>query len=231
MNDRTLLVVVIVTLIVASASLTQTFLLTAVVTDQNNHIDQLASQLGGLAGVVSSLMASTSTQSSPTTQSQASNVVYLEVVPDFGGSGYDAFVLPTSLGGTPPNASSTAGVAPNNNITVSHGVSTKFVIINIDTAVNENFTGQVSVPFTLYNDSASGQVALQYTQGQTISKLPISHTFSIADLQVNIPIPADTMVVFTYTFSTPGVYTYICTTPCGPGMGLRGYMLGYVIVT
>jgi hypothetical protein len=155
----------------------------------------------------------------------------LEVVPDYGGATYDAFVVPGSLGGTLPNASSTASPAPNNNITVSHGVPTKFIIINIDTALNENFTGQVTTPFTIYNDSASGQVALQYTQGQTISKLPISHTFSIADLQVNIPIPADTMVVFTYTFSTPGVYAYVCTTPCGPGMGLAGYMLGYVIVT
>ena len=227
MNNRVMLAIVIVTLIVASASLTQTFLLTAAVTDQNSHIDQLASQLGSLAGVVSSLM--TSTQSSPATQS--SNIVYLEVVPDYGGSGYDAFVLPTSLSGSTPNASSTAGAAPNNNITVSHGVPIKFVIINIDTAVNENFTGQVSVPFTLYNDTNSGQVALQYTQGETISNLTISHTFSIADLQVNIPIPADTMVVFTYTFSTPGVYAYICTTPCGPGMGLAGYMLGYLIVT
>ncbi|HYW00725.1 MAG TPA: hypothetical protein VE862_04605 [Candidatus Acidoferrum sp.] len=227
MNNKVMLAIVIVTLIVASASLTQTFLLTTAVTDQNSHIDQLASQLGSLAGVVSSLM--TSTQSSSATQS--SNIVYLEVVPDYGGSGYDAFVLPASLSGSTPNASSTAGAAPNNNITVSHGVPIKFVIINIDTAVNENFTGQVSVPFTLYNDTNSGQMALQYTQGETISNLTISHTFSIADLQVNIPIPADTMVVFTYTFSTPGVYAYICTTPCGPGMGLAGYMLGYVIVT
>ncbi len=227
MNSKILLAIVIVTLIVASASLTQTFLLTAAVTDQNSHIDQLASQLGSLAGVVSSLM--TSTQSSPSTQSN--NVVYLEVVPDFGGSTYDAFVVPTSLGASTPNASSTATAAPNNNVTVSHGVPIKFVIINIDTAVNENFTGQVSVPFTLYNDSNSGEVALQYSQGETISKLVISHTFTIPNLQVNIPIPADTMVVFTYTFSTPGVYAYVCTTPCGPGMGLAGYMLGYVIVT
>ncbi|HYW02053.1 MAG TPA: hypothetical protein VE862_11335, partial [Candidatus Acidoferrum sp.] len=146
MNNRVMLAIVIVTLIVASASLTQTFLLTTAVTDQNSHIDQLASQLGSLAGVVSSLM--TSTQSSPTPQSN--NVVYLEVVPDFGGSTYDAFVVPTSLGGSTPNASSTATAAPNNNITVPHDVPIKFVIINIDTAVNENFTGQVSVPFTLY---------------------------------------------------------------------------------
>jgi hypothetical protein len=213
-------------LIVAGASLTQALVLTAAVTDQNRHIDSLASQFGDLANIVSSLM--TSTQNSPTAQS---NVVYLYVVPDFGGSTYDAFVLPASFSGKTPNASSTAGAAPNNNITVAHGVPIKFIISNIDTSVNQNFTSQVTVPFTLYNDTNSGQVALQYTQGQTISKMPISHTFSIPNLQVNIPIPADTMVVFTYTFNTPGVYSYLCTTPCGPGMGLAGYMLGYITVT
>jgi len=226
MNDRTLLGVAILTLIVAGASLTQAFLLTTAVADQNRHINQLASQFGDLAGIVSSLM--TSTQNSPTTQS---NVVYLYVVPDFGGSTYDAFVLPASFNGNTPNASSKAGVAPNNNITVTHGVPIKFVISNIDTAVLQNFTSQVSVPFTVYNDTNAGQVALQYTQGQTISNMAISHTFSIPDLQMNIPIPPDTMIVFTYTFNTPGVYAYLCTTPCGPGMGLAGYMLGYVTVT
>jgi nitrous oxide reductase len=114
---------------------------------------------------------------------------------------------------------------------VPHGVPIKFVISNIDTALNQNFTGRVSVPFTLYNDTNSGQVAVQYTQGETISHLAISHNLAIPDLQVNIPIPPDTMVVFTYTFSTPGVYSYLCTTPCGAGMGLAGYMNGYIIVT
>jgi len=225
MNDRVLLGVVILTLIVAGACLTQTFLLTAAVSDQDRDINQLASQFGQLAGLVSSLIPP------PSSPTQSSNVVYLYVIPDFGGSTYDAFVLPVSFSGTPPNASSHAGTAPDNNITVTHGVPIKFVISNIDTALNENFTSQVSVPFTLYNDTNSGQVAIQYTPGETITHLPISHTFTIPDLQVNIPIPPDTMVVFTYTFSTPGVYSYLCTTPCGPGMGLAGYMLGYITVT
>jgi hypothetical protein len=225
MNDRVLLVVVILTLIVAGASLTQTFLLTSAVSDQDRDINQLSSQFDELAGLVSSLIPP---QSSPTSQS---NVVYLYVVPDFGGSTYDAFVLPASFSGATPNATSHTGTAPNNNITVPHGVPIKFVISNIDTALNQNFTGRVSVPFTLYNDTNSGQVAVQYTQGETISHLAISHNLAIPDLQVNIPIPPDTMVVFTYTFSTPGVYSYLCTTPCGAGMGLAGYMNGYIIVT
>ena len=226
MNDRVLLGVVILTLVVACASLTQTFLLTAAVNDQNTHMDQLASQFGDLAGIVSSLMPKPASQ--PT---QSNNVVYLYVIPDFGGPTYDAFVLPASFSGDTPNATSHAGAAPNNNITVMHGVPIKFVISNIDTALNQNFTSQVSVPFTLYNDTNSGQVAIQYTLGERISHLPISHNFAIPDLQVNIPLPPDTMIVFTYTFSTPGVYSYLCTTPCGAGMGLAGYMSGYIIVT
>lgn len=226
MNERALLIVAILTLVVAGASLTQTFILTGAVADQSSHIDQLASQFGDLAGIVSSLMPA---QGSATPQSN--NVVYLYVVPDFGGSGYDAFVLPSSFGSNTPNASAHGGAAPNNNITVTHGVPIRFVISNLDTAVNENFTSQVTTPFTLYNDTNSGQVAIQYTQGETISHMAIAHTFAIPDLQVNIPIPPDTMVVFTYTFSSPGTYSYICTTPCGPGMGLAGYMLGYITVT
>jgi len=225
MNNRVLLGVTVLTLVVASASLAQTFLLTQTMNDQDRHINQLASQFGDLAGIVSSIMP---TQNTPTTQS--SNVVQLYVIPDFGGGGYDAFVLPNSFSGTVPNASS-AGAPPNNNITVTHGVPIKFVISNLDTALLQNFTGQVSVPFTFYNDTDSGQVAVQYAQGETIAKVAISHTFTIPDLQVNIPIPPDTMVVFTYTFSSPGVYLYLCTTPCGPGMGLNGYMQGYIIVT
>ncbi|HKM78175.1 MAG TPA: hypothetical protein VJZ03_03795 [Candidatus Bathyarchaeia archaeon] len=100
MNDRVLLGVAILMLVVAGASLTQAFLLTAAVTDQSRHIDQLASQFGDLAGIVSSLMTS---QNSPS--AQANNVVYLYVVPDFGGSTYDAFVLPASFSGNTPNAS------------------------------------------------------------------------------------------------------------------------------
>jgi len=225
MNDRVLLSVLILTLIVAGASLTQTFILTAAVSDQSSHIDQLAAQFGDLAGIVSSLVPK---QNEATTQS---NAVYLYVVPDFGGSTYDAFVLAQSFSGNAPNASSRSGTPPNNNITVTHGVPIKFVISNIDTAILQNFTSQVSTPFTIYNDTAAGQVAVQYTQGETVSNLAISHTFTVPDLQIDIPIPPDTMVVFNYTFNTPGVYSYLCTTPCGPGMGLSGYMLGYITVT
>jgi Fe-S cluster assembly iron-binding protein IscA len=160
-------------------------------------------------------------------------VVNLEVIPDWGGAGYDAFVIPSHVNDTAPRpATNTTGPGPNdNNITVPAGVPVTFVITNIDTAVNQNFTGTASTNFTIYNDTASGQVAMHYSKGQSMSNLTVAHTFTIPNLNIIIPIPPDTIVSFTHTFSTPGVYAYLCTAPCGPGMGLKGYMLGYLTVT
>jgi len=178
----------------------------------------------------------TSTQTTtltPTVAPPTAEVVNLDVVPDWGGAGYDAFVIPSRVNNTVPTpATNTTKPGLNdNNITVPANVSITFVITSIDTGVNENFTGTASTDFTIFNDSASGYVALHYSKGQSVSKLPIGHTFTIPTLNINIPIPADTIVTFTYTFSNPGVYQYMCETPCGPGMGLTGYMNGYVIVT
>lgn len=162
----------------------------------------------------------------------APKVINLDVIPDWGGAGYDAFVIATDVNGTVPElATNATGPGPNdNNVTVAVGVSVTFVITSIDTAVLLNFTGPVSTDFTVYNDTENGQVASHYSAGQSISNLPISHTFTIQNLNVNIPIPPATIVTFTYTFPTPGVYMYFCETPCGPGMGLAGYMNGYLIV-
>ena len=159
-------------------------------------------------------------------------VVYLDIVADWGGGGYDAFIIPSYANGTaPPRLTNATGPGPsNNNVTIPLGVPVTFVITNLDTAVLENYTGQASVEFTIYNNTDSGQVVSHYTQGQAISPLQISHTFSIPSLKIDIPIPPDTIVTFTYTFTVPGVYEYMCNTPCGPGMGLVGYMNGYVIV-
>ncbi|HUK27579.1 MAG TPA: hypothetical protein VLV31_04075 [Candidatus Acidoferrales bacterium] len=160
-------------------------------------------------------------------------VVNLDVVPDLGGAGYDAFVIPSHVDGTLPRAgtNSTPPGPNDNNVTVPAGVAVRFVITNLDTAVNMNFTGAASTDFTIYNDTNSGYVALHYSKGQALQKLPVGHTFSIPTLNVSIPIPPDTVVTFTYTFTTPGIYQYMCEAPCDLGMGLAGYMVGYVTVT
>jgi plastocyanin len=192
--------------------------------------------IGLAAGWVGGSMNSFGPQTSAVTQTTitsspiepvSSKSVYLTIIPDWGGDTYDAFVPISYTNGTVPPQGSRA---PNNNVTVPFGVPVTFVITNLDTAVLENYTGHASVDFTFYNGTDNGQVAVHYAEGAAISTLQIGHTFSIPSLNVDVPIPADTVVTFTYTFTTPGVYEYLCETPCGAGMGVVGYMNGYVIV-
>ncbi len=187
--------------------------------------------LSGLFGFYITTIAKAATTSG---QSSQAAVVNLDIVPDYGGATYDGFVLPTNIenGVVPTPATNTTGPGPNdNNITVSAGTAIKFVVTSWDNAINQNLTAQASTPFTAYNDTASGQVASAYSQGQSFVAMGIGHTFSIPQMGVNIPIPPTTAVVFTLTFAKPGVYMYTCDSPCGPGMGLVGYMEGYIIVT
>lgn len=73
----------------------------------------------------------------------------------------------------------------------------------------------------------------------------ISHTFTIPQLKLNVPIPGDPVgdannVTVTFSFRTPdkgGTYTFQCLVPCGTGtsgfdgpMSTPGYMRGTVTV-
>lgn len=158
------------------------------------------------------------------------NTVMLTVLPDYGGAGYDAFVPTSATNGTVPASGSNGPGPVDNNVTVKAGAPVTFIITNLDTMVF-NFTGTAGVNLVVYNDTSSGMVAQTYGPTQKVYDLPVSHTFTIDALHINVPIPPDTVVAFTYTFSTPGVYLFYCQTPCGPGMSLVGYMQGYVVVT
>ena len=166
-----------------------------------------------------------------TTSAQAPSIVNLMIVPDWGGATYDAFITAANANGSipKPGTNSTRPGPNDNNVTVPVNQSVTFVITNLDTALNLNFTGNVTLPFTIYNDTASGQVPLSYSIGQSV-KLAVSHTFVVTGTDVNIPIPPDTIVTFTTRFTTPGKYLYYCAAPCGPGMNLVGYMEGYINV-
>ncbi len=186
--------------------------------------------LSGLLGFYASTIANSLTASSQ----PSATLVNMDVIPDYGGAGYDAFVLAANAntGIVPAPATNTTAPGTNdNNVTVKAGTTVDFVLTTIDTAVLQNFSDTVSTPFTVYNDTASGVVASRYSEGQAISNMPIGHTFTITQLGLNIPIPATTVVSFSVTFSKPGTYMFMCDTPCGPGMGLNGYMQGYVVVT
>lgn len=160
-------------------------------------------------------------------------IISLIVIPDWGGATYDAFIVPANANGTVPkpgtNATGPAGwPGPNNNnVSVPVNVPVTFVITNLDTALNLNYTANATLPFTIYNDTASGQVPVKYNLGQPV-RLAVSHTFIVTGTNVNVPLPPDTIVTFTTTFTTTGRYLYFCSAPCGLGMGLMGYMDGYI---
>ncbi len=202
------------------------------------YISTLAAGSGSSPNISNNTSTSNTTHPSPSTSSSnaenaSSTVVNMDIIPDFGGSGVDAFVLAANLanGTVPAPATNTTGPGPDdNNITVSAGTTVTFVLTSIDTAVNQNFSGPVPTPFTVYNDTANGVIASQYKQGLSLF-MQMGHTFTINSLVVNVPIPPDTVIQFTLTFSKAGTYEYVCLTPCGPGMGVNGYMQGYVIVS
>ena len=126
-----------------------------------------------VAVVISGLLgyyyaASTVTPTSSSSSKTQGNIVNLEIVPDFGGPGYDAFVLSSSLqnGVTPTPASNTTAPGTNdNNITVSSGTTVTFVLTSIDTAVLQNFSGKLTTSFTMYNDTADGVISSQVQCG------------------------------------------------------------------
>jgi hypothetical protein len=90
--------------------------------------------------------------------------------------------------------------------------------------------------------------AVAYADGKAYSGLDaahISHSFTIMQLDLSVPIPGDAVgdanhVTVTFTFRTPakaGTYTFQCFVPCGTGssgfdgpMNTLGFMRGTVTV-
>lgn len=115
----------------------------------------------------------------------------------------------------------------------------------------------VTVTITSFDDGAA-PVAAQYGRvrgtvdgNATVNGQPVkfvdprqvAHTFTIAALNLNVPIPAATSKtspeIVQFAFHTPqaGTYTWQCYAPCGSGssgwggaMATDGYMMGKVTV-
>jgi hypothetical protein len=86
--------------------------------------------------------------------------------------------------------------------------------------------------------------AIATADGRAYSSLApdkIAHTFTLPQLNVNVPLPGDgmngkdyTSVTFTFRTGAPGTYIFRCFDPCGTGpMGMMGPMMtqGYMIGT
>ncbi len=71
---------------------------------------------------------------------------------------------------------------------------------------------------------------------QTVAALDpqdVAHTFTVAQLGINIPVAAKARTIFEIETGAPGVYAWRCNDPCGQGnggwggaMAATGYMMG-----
>ncbi len=93
-----------------------------------------------------------------------------------------------------------------------------------------------------YNKVEGGTETIDGQAVTSVSNSMIAHTFTIASLGINVPIPVATdsgntvipsVVTFTFTPSQSGTFTWQCMTPCGSGptgvggsMASDGYMKG-----
>ncbi len=112
------------------------------------------------------------------------------------------------------------------NFSIPVDVDTIITITNYDNATNpvSNSLGQVT-------GTVGGNAVVN---GQTVTSIPgtsVSHTFTIASLGLNVPLPVSSTVSFTVLVEAPGVYTWHCMAPCDTNaMATPGFMEGTVTV-
>jgi heme/copper-type cytochrome/quinol oxidase subunit 2 len=99
-------------------------------------------------------------------------------------------------------------------------------------------------PFTTVQGAVGG---VAYADGHAYTALApekVAHTFTLPQLNINVPLPGDTttgkpygVVTFTFRTGAAGSYYFRCFDPCGTGaigwqgpMLTRGYMLGTLTV-
>jgi hypothetical protein len=99
-------------------------------------------------------------------------------------------------------------------------------------------------PFTTVQGVVGG---VAYADGHAYTALALdkmAHTFTILQLNLNVPLPGDTttgkpygVVTFTFRTGAAGIYFLKCFVPCGTGIGgwqgamvTKGYMIGTLTV-
>jgi heme/copper-type cytochrome/quinol oxidase subunit 2 len=133
-----------------------------------------------------------------------------------------------------PNGLSSAA-----NITLPANTLIKLVIINYDDGsapllMNDaaNVSGTQNNMESVVNNnnvnSSQGSTGINIVGGQQVSSINpsnIAHTFSIPELNVNLPIPPSSVVTAYLTLNDTGTFTWACLTGCGYGiMGTMGAM-------
>ncbi|MDA4123338.1 MAG: hypothetical protein OK456_09185, partial [Thaumarchaeota archaeon] len=131
------------------------------------------------------------------------------------------------------------GLQSSANITLPANRMIEVVIMNYDqgnatpiSSQYDNVTGTVNGTMSVISNnvvnSSEGPSGIVIVGTQTVSSLVpalISHTFTAPQLNLNIPVAAETTVIAYFMTGGPGTYPWFCTTPCGSGnSGLAGAM-------
>ena len=143
------------------------------------------------------------------------------------------------------------GLQASSNITIPAHRLIKVVIMNFDqgnaSLTSDQYakvTGTVNNTVNFYNNNAmnatEGASGIELSGGQIVSSLDalyVSHTFTVPQLGLNIPIATEATEIAYFTTGGPGSYTWLCNTLCGsePGgaggaMVTTGWMAGVLTV-
>ncbi len=127
--------------------------------------------------------------------------------------------------------------APSNLVVPAHSLVT--------VTIRDDDLGNTAMPQNSPFSTVQGTVGnIATADGQNYSSLSadkIAHTFTIPQLNVNVPLPGDgaqgkayNTITFSFQTGAAGTYTFRCYDPCGTGpMGMMGPMMtqGYMIGT
>ncbi|MDG6906913.1 MAG: hypothetical protein JRN20_14135 [Nitrososphaerota archaeon] len=90
-------------------------------------------------------------------------------------------------------------------------------------------------------NSSQGPSAINVSGGETVSNISadnIAHTFTIPQLNLNVPIPPSSIVTAYFTLSQTGTFSWFCMTLCGSGsagdqgaMSTSGWMTGSIVAS
>ncbi|MDG6906060.1 MAG: hypothetical protein JRN20_09780 [Nitrososphaerota archaeon] len=144
------------------------------------------------------------------------------------------------------------GLESSANISIPAHRLIKLVIVNYDDGaanltnpqysnVSGTQNGVISVVNNDNVNSSQGTSGININGGETVSSVSpdnIAHTFTVPQLNLNIPVPPSSVVTAYFTTNSTGTFTWFCFTQCGSGatgtegaMSTPGWMTGSVVVS
>lgn len=122
----------------------------------------------------------------------------------------------------------------------------KLVIVNYDegnaslvfpsnNVVSGTSDGSIFVASNTNINSSQGAAGIVVNGGEKVTSVTpskLAHTFTIPDLNLNIPIPVSSTVVAFFTVDKAGTFFWFCESACGlPAMSTPGWMRGSLVAS